>query len=93
MELALTIICLALAALLAYEKWQNARDRRERDSEWRLERTGLLTRIQHPQILDPRTLAEGPETEMLSDEELLTRDADEVDLVGTVQMNGAGDAD
>jgi hypothetical protein len=42
------IACLVIAALI-YEKWQNSKDRRERDAEWRLERTGLLTRIQAPE--------------------------------------------
>lgn len=46
--------------------------------EWTKERSELLTRIQHPQVLL------GPQGEVKPDEEYFTSEPDDIDLVGVV---------
>lgn len=46
----LTIICIALIAFCAYREWSHSKDRREREQAWRLHETGLLNRIQAPEV-------------------------------------------
>jgi hypothetical protein len=68
------IAALAIAALV-YEKRQNSIDKKE----WALERGALLTRIQHPEFV-----VAAPEQPVTPDEELLTSEPDDIDLVGTI---------
>jgi len=79
-ELGHFLICLALIAVLAYQQRLHARHIAEREKEWALERGALLQRIQHPEVI----VSQAPEREV-PDEEFLTAEPDEIDLVGSVQ--------
>lgn len=68
-------VIVALSYALRGERLQNA----AREKEWALERSALLTRIQHPEIIIGQA-QERP----TPDEELMTAEPDEIDLVGTI---------
>jgi hypothetical protein len=81
--LCLASICLALAGLLAFVLAHSAA--KERD--WTRERQLLITRIQHPEIV-----IASPEKAEVADAEIRNEELeDQIDLVGTVQVNGNGD--
>lgn len=86
-ELGHFLVCLALVVTLAYQQRLHVRQNALRDKEWALERGALLTRIQHPEVI----VSQAREIEV-PDEEFLTAEPDEIDLVGKVQTgNGNGD--
>jgi hypothetical protein len=81
----LAIIAALSIAALVYEKRQNT----TREKEWALERGALLTRIQHPEFV-----VAAPEQPVTPDEDFLTSEPDDIDLVGTISTgseNGDGD--
>lgn len=85
----LAVICVLLVGLIVYEKRQNA----VREREWSLERGVLLTRIQHPEIVQVGV----PDSEDLArqgteEAERKKEEADDIDLVGTIQ-EGQSDGD
>lgn len=86
-ELALVPITLGLIALIAWQQQQFGL----REKEWAAERAQLLTRIQHPEIVQ----AEPPDLRReLADfvtAEMPPPEPDEIDLVGTVQDHGTAD--
>jgi hypothetical protein len=45
------LLALIPTAILGFLLWQEKRDRREAEQAWRLERTGLLNRIQAPETV------------------------------------------
>jgi hypothetical protein len=77
--LAAGVIVLALALVI------ERREGRQERAEWTRERQLLLTRIQHPEIV----VASPDSPEILPDEDYMTAEPDEADLVGTVQLNGS----
>lgn len=86
---ALTILALAL---IGFCGWREAEHRSERTDlresvvaereAWLAERKELLTRVQRPELIP---LPERPD---IPDEEYREFEADDIDLVGTVQLNG-----
>jgi hypothetical protein len=58
MEFLLLVPILILALLL----WQEKRETRVREDAWRLERSGLLNRIQHPQLIQEEDVPEPSDT-------------------------------
>lgn len=80
------LTALAIVALL-YQQHQHSKQTQVREKAWELERTGLITRIQHPEfVIAPH------EEQVVPDEQLRDLVMDEIDLVGTVQY-GSGDED
>lgn len=77
-----------LVVVVAFREWQHDRANQIREDAWRLERAGLLTRIQHPEIVVGEA-----QPVVIPDEELRDLEPDEIDLVGTVVNNGNGDQD
>jgi hypothetical protein len=82
----LAVICAALLALVAWQKRSHDKFIGELMDAWRAERGTLLTRIQHPEFVV------APTEEVIPDEEYLTVEADDVDLVGSIQT-GEPDGD
>lgn len=81
------LICVALVAALVYQQHLHTRQTSERDKEWALERGTLLTRIQHPEVIVSQA-----QERVVPDEEFLTAEPDEIDLVGSVVTeNHSGD--
>lgn len=79
------LVCIALVAALAYQQRLHVRQNTEREKEWALERGALLTRIQHPEVIVSQE-------RVVPDEEFLTAEPDEIDLVGSV-VTGDGNGD
>jgi hypothetical protein len=79
------IVCIALILFCVYREWQISKERSQREKASTLERSGLITRIQHPEFI-----VAAPETPAIPDEDYLTEEVDESDLVGTIQVNGNG---
>jgi hypothetical protein len=81
----LYVLCGLFVVALLYREREHDRQTSLREDAWRLERSGLITRIQHPEFI-----VAAPETPAIPDEDYLTEEVDESDLVGTIQMNGNG---
>lgn len=77
-----------LVVVVAFREWQHDRANQIREDAWRLERTGLLTRIQHPEIVVGEA-----QPVVIPDEQLRDIEADEIDFVGTINPNGNGDSE
>ena len=84
-ELAPFIVILALLGFIVWRERQYDKQTQERELAFRLERAGLLTRIQHPEII----VGEAQE-QVVPDEVLRDLEADEMDLVGAI-VNGEPD--
>lgn len=80
----LSLALLSVAALLYQQRVHNAR-LAERETAWEKERSSLLTRIQHPEMI------QRPEREVPPDEELLTTEHDEYGTVGQIGEFVSGD--
>ena len=79
----LSVVCIGLLATLGAVLMHSAG--KERD--WSRERQLLITRIQHPEII-----VAAPEEATVPDAEIRNEELeDEIDLVGTVQVDGNGD--
>lgn len=76
-ELALAVVF--LLALFAQQRVFGAERR-----EWTKERQLLITKIQHPEFI-----VATPEKPVVSDEEIIEAEPDDIDLVGTIR-NGDG---
>lgn len=85
-ELALVPIVLGLIALIAWQQQQFGL----REKEWAAERAQLLTRLQHPEIVQVEPPNLKRELEDFATPE--TPELDDIDLVGTVQtFDGSSD--
>lgn len=76
---------IAIAALL-YQQRQHNKATATREKAWDLERAGLLTRIQHPEIVVGEA-----QPVLIPDDQLRDAEDDEIDLVGTVQVGNGED--
>ena len=84
----IAIVCLLLIGALLYREKQHATHLLEREKAWDIERTNLLNRIQRPDAM-PLPLRPDP----VADDDLREQEVDEIDLVGTIQINGEYNAD
>lgn len=75
-----SLICLGLLIFLAYKENQW----KAREHDWGNERQLLITRIQHPEFI-----VSEPEKPTIPDEQHMTAELDEIDLVGKTIMNGS----
>lgn len=92
--LAFVLIIFALVLLVAWQQQQFGL----REKEWALERTGLIGRIQHPEVVQvDRAIGQREASELLAKSAFVSPgpvEADDIDLVGTVQTHepdGNGD--
>lgn len=89
---AVYLAIVALAGLLAFEKYDRARERKEHIDE----RRELLTRIQHPEIIPVSPTGNGERVGIQNDlgyNRPEDPDADELGLVGTVQATPGEELD
>jgi hypothetical protein len=84
----LALLCAALIGLIVYLLRHSAAQERE----WSAERAELLTRIQHPKVFVGGGRS-GTKTADVADDILQAVEADDIDLVGTVQTYGNSDSD
>lgn len=80
--LAFVLVIFALVALVAWQQQQFGL----RDQAWARERSVLLTRIQHPEVVAAEVDIEGRVADLIPAQPI-----DEIDLVGTVQGGDNGD--
>lgn len=81
--IALVIVVALLLGALAYREHQHHAHLLEREKAWDLERTNLINRIHRP---DAMPISRPTEAVDIAD--IREIEDDEIDLVGTVQVNG-----